>query len=88
MVQIGQNDCLWLKNLIILFRVQTLQVILTMKKFFERFAKKIGKKTNQKGFRAEKVVKGKGNKLYLEGYDHSNLQIYTNTRKMMWFFVK
>ena len=48
-------------------------VIFTEKKLFECFTKNNCKKTNQKEFRVEKVVKRKGNKLYVkwEGYDNS-----------------
>ena len=50
-----------------------LLVILKVKKFLERFEKKNCKKTNQNGFRVEKVIKRKGNKLYVKwkGYDNS-----------------
>ena len=41
-----------------------LLVILTVKKLLERFVKKNSKKTNQKEFRAEKVIKRKGDKLH------------------------
>ena len=41
-----------------------LLVILTVKKLLERFVKKNSKETNQKDFRAEKVIKRKGDKLY------------------------
>ena len=40
-----------------------LLVILTAKKLLERFTKKNGK-VNRKEFRAEKVIKRKGDKLY------------------------
>ena len=40
----------------------------------ETFYKKELQKTNQQGFRIEKVIKRKGNKLYVkwEGYDNFN----------------
>ena len=43
-----------------------LLVILKMKKLLERFTKKNRKKTNQKEFTIEKVIKRKGNKLYVK----------------------
>ena len=50
-----------------------LLVILMVKKLLERFMKKKLQKTNQKEFRIEKVIKRKGNKLYVKskGYDNS-----------------
>ena len=49
-----------------------LLVILTAKKLLERFTKKNGK-VNRKEYRAEKVIKRKGDKLYVKwkGYDNS-----------------
>ena len=49
-----------------------LLMILMMKKLLERFMKKNLQKTNQKEFRIEKVIKRKGNKLYVKskGYDN------------------
>ena len=48
-------------------------MILTEKKSLERFAKKNSKKQNQKEFRIKKVIKRKGDKLYVQwkGYDSS-----------------
>ena len=48
-------------------------MILTVKKLFERFTKKNCKKTNEREFRAEKVMKKKDNKQYAKwkGYDSS-----------------
>ena len=40
--------------------------ILTEKNLLERFTKKIAKKTNQKEFRVEKVIKRKGQEIYLK----------------------
>ena len=50
-----------------------LLMILMVKKLLERFMKKNLQKTNQKEFRIEKVIKRKGNKLYVKskGYDNS-----------------
>ena len=44
-----------------------------MEKLLEHFMKKNCKKTNQKEFRMEKVIKKKENKLYVKwkGYDNS-----------------
>ena len=48
-------------------------MILKEKKLLECFTKKNCKKTNQKEFRVEKVIKRKGDKLYVKwkGYDSS-----------------
>ena len=43
-----------------------LLVILKKKKLLERFTKKNCKKTNQKEFRVEKVIKKKDDKLYVK----------------------
>ena len=43
-----------------------LLVILKTKKLLERFTKKNSKKTNQKEIRFEKVIKRKGDKLYVK----------------------
>ena len=50
-----------------------LLVILTEKKLLERFTKKELHKINQKEFRVEKIIKKKGDKLYIKwkGYDCS-----------------
>ena len=42
-----------------------LLVILVVKKLFERFTKKELQKTNQKEFRVEKVIRRKGDQLYV-----------------------
>ena len=49
-----------------------LLVILKVKKLLERFTKKNCKKTNQKEFRVQKIIKRKGDKLYVKwkGYDN------------------
>ena len=50
-----------------------LLVILMVKTLLEHFMKKNCKKTNRKEFRTEKVIKKKGDKLYVKwkGYDNS-----------------
>ena len=48
-----------------------LLVILMEKKLLERFRKKYCKKTNQKEFRVKKVIKRKGNKLYVKWKGYS-----------------
>ena len=47
-------------------------MILMVKKLLKRFYEKKLQKTNQKEFRIEKVIKRKGNKLYVKskGYDN------------------
>ena len=49
-----------------------LLVTLEVNKLLERFTKSNCKKKNQKEFRIEKVIKGKGDKLYVKqkGYDN------------------
>ena len=56
-----------------MFGGHTLLVILKAKKLLERFMKKNCKKTNQKEFRCEKVIKRKSNKSYVKwkGYNSS-----------------
>ena len=49
-----------------------LLMILTVKKLFEMLYKKDLQKTNQKEFRAEKVIKRKGNKLCVKWKGYSN----------------
>ena len=48
-------------------------MMLMVKKLLEHFMKKKLQKTNQKGFRIEKVLRKKGEKLYVKrkGYDNS-----------------
>ena len=48
-------------------------MILMVKKLLEHFIKRELQKTNQKEFRKEKVLKKKGDKLYVKwkGYDNS-----------------
>ena len=50
-----------------------LSVISRVKKLLERFYEKELQKTNQQEFRIEKVIKKKGDKLYVrwKGYDSS-----------------
>ena len=71
MAQIGLKKFLWLQNLKTQCREHILLVTLKEKKLLKRFYEKELQKTNQKEFRAEKVIKKKGNKLYLKwkGYD-------------------
>ena len=49
-------------------------MILMVKKLLEHFMKKELQKINQKEFRIEKIIKRKGDKLYVkwEGYDNSS----------------
>ena len=49
-----------------------LLMILMVKKLLERFMKKKLQKTNQKEFRIEKVIKRKGNKLYVKSKSYDN----------------
>ena len=54
-----------IKKLKTLFRGRLL-VILTEKKLLEHFTNKELQKTNWNEFRVEKVIKGKGDKLYVK----------------------
>ena len=73
MLQICQKKFLWLKKLKIQFHGHMLLMISMVKKLSEHFMKKNNKKSNQQEFRIEKVIKRKGNKLYIKwkGYDNS-----------------
>ena len=48
-------------------------MIYKVKKLFEHFMKKNCKKENQEAYKVQKVIKKKGNKLYVKwkGYDNS-----------------
>ena len=48
-------------------------MILTEKKLLKLFMEKNKKKTNQKEFKIEKVIKRKGNKLYAKWKEYNNL---------------
>ena len=50
-----------------------LLMILTEKKLLKLFTEKNKKKTNQKEFKIEKVIKRKGNKLYAKWKEYNNL---------------
>ena len=71
-LQIDQNKFLLLIKLKIQFLGLMLLVIWMVKKLLDVFMKKNCKKTNQKEFRTEKVLKRKGDKLYAKwkGYDN------------------
>ena len=71
--QIGLKKFLWLKKLKTLCRGHILLVIVRENKLLERFSKKNWKKTNQKEFRVKKVIKRKGDKLYVEWEGYYNL---------------
>ena len=71
-LQIGQKKFLLLVKLKIQFLRLMLLIISMMQKLLEVFTKKICKKTSQKEFRIEKLLKRKGDKLYVKckGYDN------------------
>ena len=71
-LQIGLKRFLWSKKLKIMCRGHVLLVILTEKKLLERFTK-TNCKSNQEEFRIEKVIKRKGDRLYVKwkGYNNS-----------------
>ena len=70
MFQIGLKRFLWLKKIKALFGEHMLSVILKTKKLLEFCTKKIAK---NKSKRIEKVIKNKGDKLYVnwKGYESS-----------------
>ena len=72
MFQMGLNKFLWLKYFKALCLGNMLLVILTVKKFLERFTKKNCHRRNQKGFRVQKVIKRKDDKLYDECKGYGN----------------
>ena len=69
----------WSEQVFVIKKLKTqlhghmLLVILMVKELLEHFMKKNWKKTNQQTFRMEKVIKRKGNKLYVKwkGFDNS-----------------
>ena len=67
------EEVLRLQKLKILFLGHMLLPILTVKKLLERFPKNNCKKTNQKEFKIEKLIKRKDDELYVKwkGYDNS-----------------
>ena len=73
MFKIGLKKFLRLKKLQTLRGEDMLLVVVKVKELLERFTKKNCKKTNQKEFRVEKVIKRKGDKLYVKwkGYNSS-----------------
>ena len=71
MLHIGWKKFLLLAELKMQFRGLMLLVIWMVKRLLEGFYKKQLQKTNQKKFRIEKVLKRKGDRLYVKwkGYD-------------------
>ena len=71
--QIGLKTFLRLKKLKILYHGHMLLMILKKKKLLEQFAKMNYKKTNKKEFTIGKLIKRKGDKLYVKwkGYNSS-----------------
>ena len=72
MFEIGQTNFLSLEKLKTLLSGHMLLVILKTNKFLERFTGKNCKKKNQKEFRVEKVIKRKGDKLYVKWKGYFN----------------
>ena len=70
-LQTDLKNFLWSKKLKIQFHGDISLMILMVKKLLEYFIKK-PQKTKRNGFRMEKVIKKKGNKLYVKwkGYDN------------------
>ena len=64
---------LWLKKLKTLCHGHTLLIILMEEKSLKLFKKKNCKKVNQKGVIIEKVIKRKGDKLYVNWKGYNNL---------------
>ena len=71
--QAGLKKFLSLVKLKIQFHGHMLLMILMVKKLLEHFMKKKLQKTNQQKFGIEKVIKRKGNKLYVKWKDYDNL---------------
>ena len=71
-LQIGLKKFLWLKMSKILWRGHMLFMILMEKKLLQRFTKKKLQKANRKEFRIEKVLKRKGDKLYVKWKKNNN----------------
>ena len=72
MFQFGLKNFLFLEKLKMLFRGHMLLVILKVKKLLEHFPKEL-QKINQEEFRVEKIIKRKGDKLYVKWKGHNNL---------------
>ena len=72
-LQFGLKTFMWLKKLKILCHGHMLLTILMVKKLLECIMKKKNSKNNQTEVIIEKVIKKKGDKLYVrwKGYDHS-----------------
>ena len=73
--QIGLKKFLWLKRIKTLYSEHIISVILTERKLLERFTKRSRKKQtkkNQKELRIEKVIKRKGDKLYVKWKEYDN----------------
>ena len=78
MFQIDLKKFLWLKKLKALCRGHVLLVILKAKKLLEHFTKKNykkkkKKKKKEKELRVEKVIKRKGDKLYVKLKDYDRV---------------
>ena len=84
MLQIGLKKFLLLQKLKMLFRGHMLLVILKAKKLLELFFEKELRKTNKKEFRVEKVIKRKGDKLYIKwkGY-HSSFNSWIDKKDIV-----
>ena len=72
MFQFGLKNFLLLEKLKMLFRGHMLLVILKVKKLLEHFPKEL-QKINQEEFRVEKIIKRKGDKLYVKWKGYNNL---------------
>ena len=72
MFQFGLKKFLLLEKLKMLFRGHMLLVILKVKKLLEDFTKEL-QKINQEQFRVEKIIKRKGDKLYVKWKGYNNL---------------
>ena len=72
MFQFGLKNFLFLEKLKMLFHGHMLLVILKVKKLLEHFPKEL-QKINQEEFRVEKIIKRKGDKLYVKWKGYNNL---------------
>ena len=70
-LQIGMEKLLWLKKIKMLFGGHMLLMVLTNKKLLKHLTK-TNCKENQEEFRTKKVIKRKGDKLYVKWKGYSN----------------
>ena len=82
-LQIGQKKFLLLVKLKIQFLRHMLLVYWMVKKLLEVFMKKNCKKTNQKKFIIEKILKRKDDKLYIKWKGYDNFKSWINKKDLI-----